>query len=83
MLKNLDSRNYGGWKVFLNFNPDENRIEVRIESPEEKALILPPNNRALDCFNHPFAYVDKYGISSDQTEKESVVDRVNEYSMKA
>lgn len=59
MLQNLASRDSNGIAVSLDYDPDENEIRVSVKSESEDFTLYPPNAKAFDCFNHPYAYADR------------------------
>lgn len=58
-IHNLASRNSSGVIVSLDWNEDENDIMVSVKSHSTDFVLHPPNDKALDCYYHPFAYADK------------------------
>lgn len=56
-----DSRESDGIKVELVYAPDTNAVAVCVWDFKERACFgfVPPRDRALDAFQHPYAYVNE------------------------
>ena len=63
MPKELDSRSSNGIEVALLWDPDRNRVSVRLydERTEEELEFGVDPASALDAFLHPYAYAARGG----------------------
>lgn len=72
--QNLSDRQNDDYRISLDFRKDtltedsEVRVSVHVISSGEDFTLYPPNNLALDCFNHPFAYAHR-AIMSGRMDK--------------
>jgi hypothetical protein len=58
-IHNLAVRQSSGITVSLDWSEDENDITVSVNCADTNFILHPPADKAMDCFNHPFAYADK------------------------
>jgi len=55
----LAHRHYADTEVWCEWNALENEISIRVISRAASFVMFPPNDKALDAFNHPFFYMDR------------------------
>ena len=62
-IKELDSRNSDGIHVTLLYDSASELVWIELadttKNPTTIESYLVPNDRALDAFNHPFAYINR------------------------
>lgn len=56
----LATRKSDGITVELSWFRTANLTAVHVSTPDDEFIIYPPNSRAWDCFNHPYAYAARY-----------------------
>lgn len=59
ILHNLATRCNDGLTVSLDYDFYDNQAIVSVKSENEDFTLEPPNDRALDCYYHPFAYANR------------------------
>ncbi len=63
--KNLSSRMNHDVIVMLDFSRDKDtekaivRVTVNSRHSNDDFVLYPPNDRALDCFDHPYHYLNR------------------------
>lgn len=57
-IHNLAVRSNSAISVSLDWDADNEEIMVSVHSESADFTLYPPNHRALDCYKHPFAYMD-------------------------
>lgn len=63
VLRNLDSRESDGISVSLDWNPIGNFCVVTVTTATKRFTLIPANGDVLDCFHHPYPYLDMHGDS--------------------
>jgi len=69
-LRELDHRVSDGIDVRLLWRPHDDRVLVAVsdsKTGDSFALIVGPNQRALDVFHHPFAYASNRRDSEESS----------------
>lgn len=51
-------RSNAGISVEMVWDSQEEEVIVQVESSDANFRLYPPNHRAIDVYNHPFAYAD-------------------------
>lgn len=61
MLRELAYRECDGIEVRLYWNSDLDRVSVELDDMRtgENFTLYPDASKALDCFNHPYAYLPR------------------------
>lgn len=62
-FRQLAFRSNSGTSVEMVWDSIEDEIIVQVESSIANFRLYPPNNKAIDVYNHPFAYFDSVLMS--------------------
>jgi hypothetical protein len=58
-MRELAHRKSDGIEVWCDWNEDENECVITVISPDAHFMLHPPNHKVIDCYRHPFFYMDR------------------------